>query len=63
MLETLPLTEARALVVERLERRYLRRLLERTGGNAAEAARQAGVSRATLFRLIQRHALREPRRR
>ena len=53
-IEAAPFELARA----RFEELYLRRLLEHTGGNVAEAARRASVSRATLFRLIRRHGIR-----
>lgn len=43
----------------RFERHYLKQLLATADGNVAEAARQAGVNRATMFRLINRHKLRE----
>ncbi|MBI4704490.1 MAG: sigma 54-dependent Fis family transcriptional regulator [Deltaproteobacteria bacterium] len=55
-LENAPLQLARA----RFEEHYVRRLLERTSGNVAEAARRAGMSRATLFRLIARHGIKSP---
>jgi DNA-binding NtrC family response regulator len=58
-LEQLPLTAAKNELCARFERQYVARLLERTRGNAAEAARIGGVSRATLFRMIRRYGLRE----
>jgi DNA-binding NtrC family response regulator len=58
-LDRLPLHTARGEIVARFERRYLTRLLERTAGNVAEAARISGVNRATLFRMIARYGLRE----
>ncbi len=45
----LPYKEA----VEAFRRRYIQRLLERTGGNKSEAARLAGVNRPYLHRLIR----------
>jgi DNA-binding NtrC family response regulator len=39
------------------EREYLADMLEQTGGNAAEAARRAGVSRATFFRKLRQHGI------
>ena len=53
-IQHLPFRVAKALLVERFERRYISRLLHATGGNVAEAARRAGVDRVTLFRAIQR---------
>ncbi len=58
-LEALPLRDAKAALLERFERHYVTRLLESTSGNVAEAARVAGVDRATLFRAIRRYGLRD----
>ncbi|MBL8678930.1 MAG: sigma 54-dependent Fis family transcriptional regulator [Myxococcales bacterium] len=55
---SMPLRSAKALLVERFEREYLKRLLETTDGNVAEAARRSGVYRGTLFRAIRRIGLR-----
>jgi two-component system, NtrC family, response regulator GlrR len=41
----------------RFEAAYLARLLERSKGNVAEAARRAGLNRASMYRAIQRHGL------
>jgi two-component system response regulator HydG len=41
-------------VVERFQRRYVQRLLGETGGNLAAAARQAGITRAALHRIVKR---------
>jgi DNA-binding NtrC family response regulator len=54
----LPLRAAKSELLERFERHYVERMLERTGGNVAEAARRAGVDRVTLFRTIRRYGLR-----
>jgi two-component system, NtrC family, response regulator GlrR len=56
-LEAMPLRAAKSEVLERFERHYVTRLLERTGGNVAEAARRAGVDRVTLFRTLRRYGL------
>ena len=56
-LEELPFRAAKSELLQRFEKRYVTRLLERTGGNVAEAARQAGVDRGTLFRTLRRHGL------
>jgi DNA-binding NtrC family response regulator len=48
-----PLTAAK----QAFEYRYLVTLLERTGGNRAEAARIAGTDPSNLRRLLKRHAL------
>ena len=39
------------------ERVYLRRLVERAGGNLARAARAASVDRTTLYRLLEKHSI------
>jgi DNA-binding NtrC family response regulator len=57
-LAELPLRTAKSELLERFERHYVEQLLEKTGGNVAEAARRAGVDRVTLFRTIRRHGLR-----
>lgn len=42
---------------ERLERQYLQEMLDRTGGNVAEAARQAGISRQHFYQKMKRYNL------
>jgi transcriptional regulator of acetoin/glycerol metabolism len=54
----LPLRDARRLILEHFERRYLVAMLDRADGNVAEAARRAGIDRVTLFRAIRRYGLR-----
>ena len=49
----LPLEEA----LERYEREYLGQVLERTGGNRAEAARLLGIPRRTLYRKLAKYNL------
>jgi transcriptional regulator with GAF, ATPase, and Fis domain len=39
------------------EREYLKRLLEKHGGNVSAAAREAGLDRTYLHRLIRNHAI------
>jgi DNA-binding NtrC family response regulator len=53
-----PLRSARDEVVAAFERRYLRELLARSGGNVSAAARAAGVERPYFYRLLWRHGLR-----
>jgi len=61
-LEKLPFLRAKAEVIARFERHYVRRLLEETQGNVAEAARRAEIDRVTMFRLIRRCGLKgEPK--
>jgi two-component system response regulator GlrR len=53
----LPFAVARDAWQRWFERRYLVELLERHGGNVAAAARQAGMHRTHLYRLLQRVGL------
>ncbi len=50
--------DARAQLLEQFERMYLDRLLERTGGNVAKAARTARMNRSYLTDLLKRHKMR-----
>lgn len=54
----MPLREARRIVLEHFERTYILSVLDRCGGNVAEAARRSGIDRVTLFRAIRRFGLR-----
>jgi two-component system response regulator GlrR len=47
------LQEARA----RFEKKYLRNLLEITGGNVSKAAELAGKYRADLYNLMKKHGI------
>jgi DNA-binding NtrC family response regulator len=40
-----------------MEREYLRQLMTRHAGNAAEAAREAGIDRTYVYRLLRKHGL------
>ena len=53
----LPFHEAKQDVIDRFEREYLALLVARTGGNMSESARQAGIDRTTLYRLMEKHNL------
>ncbi len=50
-----PYAEARQQSLELFERQYVERLLQRSGGRVAQAARDAGLNRTYLHRLISRH--------
>ncbi len=49
---------ARRQAIDEFERTYLTKLLERNGGNVAATARDAGVNRGYLYRMLGRHGLR-----
>jgi transcriptional regulator of acetoin/glycerol metabolism len=53
----MPFHDAKQILIDRFEREYLAHLVSRTGGNMSEAARQAGIDRTTLYRLMDKHKL------
>jgi DNA-binding NtrC family response regulator len=55
---SLSYAEARKLAIAEFERQYLRLLLERTRGNVSRAAREAGIDRVYMHRLMRRHQIR-----
>ena len=55
---SLPYEIARKQAIDAFERAYVTDLLARSDGNVAKAARDAGVNRAYLHRLLSRHGLR-----
>jgi transcriptional regulator of acetoin/glycerol metabolism len=61
----LPLAEERGSLLldevrERAEREAIRAALERTGGNMQRAAKELGIARGTLYRIIERHDIMAP---
>jgi len=54
----LPYEIARRQAIDAFERTYLEGLLERTNDNVAAAARESGLNRAYLHRMLRRHRLR-----
>ncbi|UJR84465.1 sigma 54-interacting transcriptional regulator [Sandaracinus amylolyticus] len=54
----MPYKEARQQALGAFEERYLAHLLERSGGNVSQAARDAGLDRSYLFSLLRRSGLR-----
>ncbi len=55
---SMPFHEAKQQFTDRFERAYLAELLEQHGHNLSEAARVAGLSRQSCYRLIEKHGLR-----
>lgn len=45
-------------VRDRAAKRYLEKLMQRTHGDAAIAAKVAGCNRTTFYRVLKRHGLR-----
>jgi DNA-binding NtrC family response regulator len=54
---SLPFHDAKQELIDRFEREYLSQLVARAEGNMSEAARQAGIDRTTLYRLMDKHNL------
>lgn len=54
----LPLPEARELLMEQFEKRYVEQRLKQHDDNITRAAESMGVSRQLLYRLIERYGLR-----
>jgi transcriptional regulator of acetoin/glycerol metabolism len=54
---TLPFHDAKEQLVDAWEREYVQALLDRCGGNVSAAARQGGLNRAYLHRLLKKHRL------
>ena len=52
---TRPFKEVKAEVVSRFERAYLVQVLDRTHGNISAAARESGIDRKHMERLIRKH--------
>lgn len=49
--------EAKEDLITRFEKEYLTRVIYRADGNVSKAARQSGVDRTTLYRLMEKHDL------
>jgi DNA-binding NtrC family response regulator len=56
--DAVPFKLAKDAVVDAFERNYVATLLEAAGGNVSKAARNGGMDRMYLHRLIQKHGLR-----
>lgn len=55
--EVVPYKDAKASLVESFSERYLRELLENTGGNVTEAARLSGLSRVSIQKMLARYGI------
>jgi transcriptional regulator of acetoin/glycerol metabolism len=55
---SLPFKDAKQRAIDRFERPYLAKLLDANSGNVSAAARQAGLDRVHLLKLLRRHGLR-----
>jgi DNA-binding NtrC family response regulator len=53
----LPFKEAKERIIEGFERDYLKGLLERCGGNISKAAREAGIARLYVRKLLKKYGL------
>lgn len=51
------LRTAKQKLLEKLEKKYLVQILEKTQGNIAEAARQAGINRSYLYKLMDKYQI------
>ena len=47
----------REKAIAAFEKSYLTALLERHGGNASAAAREAGIARSYLYKMLEAHGL------
>jgi transcriptional regulator with GAF, ATPase, and Fis domain len=54
-----PFHEAKDAIIARFEREYLTDLVQRAGGNLSQAARDAGLERKFLYKLLERAGLRQ----
>ncbi len=57
----IPFKEAKGMLVEAFEQEYLVRLLDRHQGNISRAAKEAGIDRNYIHRLIKKYKLAVPR--
>ncbi|MCI0570113.1 MAG: sigma 54-interacting transcriptional regulator [Myxococcaceae bacterium] len=55
--EHLSFKDAKEQLLEKFEREYLTQLLRRCGGNISRAARESGVHRKSIERLVKKHGL------
>ena len=55
---SVPFKIAKRRLIERFERPYLEKLIAATSGNVSAAARQAGIDRVHLLKLLHQYGLR-----
>lgn len=53
-----PFKQVKGELIDDFEKQYLEQLLERTSGNVSKAAREAGIDRKHLERLLKKHGFR-----
>jgi len=53
----LPYDHAKERAIELFQRDYVSRILETTGGNITHAAENAGMTRAALRRIVNKHSI------
>jgi DNA-binding NtrC family response regulator len=58
----LPFKQAKERLLEAFEREYLQRLLARSSGGVAGAAREADIDRKYLYSLLEKHGLGRPKK-
>jgi transcriptional regulator of acetoin/glycerol metabolism len=51
--------QTREQALKAFEKSYLKALLERHGGNASAAAREAGIARSYLYKMLDAHGLKK----
>jgi len=51
--------QARERAIQVFEKSYLQALLERHGGSASAAAREANIARSYFYRLLEEHGLKK----
>lgn len=55
--ETLPYSQAKEKSLTKFERQYFSRLIDKCGGNITKVAKEAKVSRKTVYNILEKHRL------
>ena len=55
-----PFKDAKDRLIHAWEHEYMTSLIDKCGGNIAQAARVAGIDRAHLYRLLRKHGMHKP---